>query len=212
MKIDLENVSNIKGFLDESEARELYVLALEASKFAPCLEIGSYCGKSAIFLGCACRENKTVLFSVDHHTGSEEQQPGQEYFDPDLLNKETGKIDTFRLFRKTIDIFDLVDAVIPVIGRSEIIGRAWNTPLGLLFIDGSHAYESVLHDYQIWSKHVLPGGYLVFHDIFPNPADGGQAPYLVYQQAVASGQYDILPLFKSLGILKRKSVIGKPQG
>jgi len=144
------------------------------------------------------------LFSVDHHTGSEEQQPGQEYFDPELLDKETGKIDTFRLFRKTIHDFDLGNSVVPIIGRSEVVGRAWKTQLGLIFIDGSHAYESVLNDYQIWAKHILPGGYLVFHDIFPNPEQGGQAPYLVYQKAVASELYDVHPLFISLGVLKRK--------
>jgi len=205
LNIDLAKIHNIKGFLDEEEAGLLYRLALEVSKSAPCLEIGSYCGKSAIFLGTACRENKTVLFSIDHHTGSEEQQPGQEYFDPDLLDKETGKIDTLRLFRKTIDDFDLGNAVIPIIGQSEVIGRAWNTPLGLIFIDGSHAYESVLNDYQIWAKHVMPGGYLIFHDIFPDPSQGGQAPYLVYQKAVSSGMYDVQPLFKSVGVLKRKA-------
>jgi hypothetical protein len=142
---------------------------------------------------------------VDHHTGSEEQQPGQEYFDPDLLDQETGKIDTLRLFRKTIEDFGLNSTVIPVVGRSEIVGRFWETPLSLLFIDGSHAYESALNDYEIWAKHIVPGGYLVFHDIFPNPADGGQAPYLVYKQASASGHYEVLPLFKSLGVLKKKS-------
>lgn len=203
--MDWEKISSVKGFLDKDEAARLYDLAMEASRLGPCLEIGSYCGKSAIFLGSACRENSAVLFSLDHHTGSEEQQPGQEYFDPDLLNKETGKIDTLRLFRKTLSDFDLENVVIPVIGRSEIIGRPWKTPLGLVFIDGSHAYESALSDYRIWSQHVVPGGYLVFHDIFPNPADGGQAPYRVYSEAVASGNYDAFPLFKSLGVLKRKA-------
>ncbi len=204
LKIDIKKLSTVKGFLDEKEAQRLFDLALEASRLAPCLEIGSYCGKSAVFLGSACKENNAVLFSVDHHTGSEEQQPGQEYFDPDLLDRETGKINTLRLFRKTLDDFDLADTVVAVIGRSEITGRAWRTPLGLLFIDGSHAYESVLNDYEIWAGHVLPGGYLVFHDIFPDPSEGGQAPYLVYQKAVASGQYDVFPLFKSLGVLKKK--------
>jgi MMP 1-O-methyltransferase len=204
LKIDFTTVSKVKGFLDEAEAERLYLTALNASKHAPCLEIGSYCGKSAIFLGAACKENNTVLFSIDHHTGSEEQQPGQEYFDPDLWNQETGKIDTLRFFRKTIDDFNLGSSIIPIIGRSEIIGLAWKTPLSLIFIDGGHAYESVLNDYQIWSKHVMPGGYLVFHDIFPNPSEGGQAPYLVYQQAVASELYEVQPLFKSLGVLRRK--------
>ena len=195
---------DIKGFLAEDEALRLYDLAGEACRLGPCLEIGSYCGKSSVYLGCACRENGAIFFSVDHHTGSEEQQPGQEYFDPELLDKETGKIDTFRLFRKTIEDFDLQDTVVPIIGRSDIIGRAWKTPLGLVFVDGSHAYESVLKDYQVWADHVRSGGHLAFHDIFPNPADGGQAPYLVYQQAAASGLFDAAPLFKSLGALKKK--------
>ena len=204
MKIDKEKAAKIKGLLDEDEANRLFDLALSASKIGPCLEIGSYCGKSAIYLGTACKENYSVLFSLDHHTGSEEQQPGQEYFDPDLLDNETGKIDTLRLFRKTIEVFDLENAVIPVIGRSEIVGRFWQTPLSLIFIDGSHSYESVLNDYKIWSKHLIVGGYLLFHDIFPDPAKGGQAPYLVYRKAVGSDRYEEMPLFKSLGILKRK--------
>jgi hypothetical protein len=204
LKINKTKAAEIKGFLDEDEADRLFSLAHEASKIAPCLEIGSYCGKSAIYLGTACKENKSVLFSLDHHTGSEEQQPGQEYFDPDLLNPETGKIDTLRFFLKTIAQFNLENAVVPVIGRSEIVGRVWQTPLSLIFIDGSHSYESVLNDYKIWSKHLIVGGYLLFHDIFPDPAKGGQAPYQVYRRAVGSEHYEEMPLYKSLGILKRK--------
>jgi predicted O-methyltransferase YrrM len=204
LKIDKKKVDKIKGFLDEREAEYIYNLTLEGSKKGPCLEIGSYCGKSAIYLGTACKENGSVLFSLDHHRGSEEQQPGEEYFDPDLLDKETGKIDTLRFFRKTLSAFDLEDTVIPIVGYSETAGRVWQTPLGLIFIDGSHAYESVLKDYQIWAKHVIIGGYLVFHDIFPDPAKGGQAPYKVYRMAVASGLYKELPMCESLGILKRK--------
>lgn len=204
MQIDKIKVSQIKGFLDEKEAEQLYHLALAASKYGPCLEIGSYCGKSAVYIGSACKMNGSILFSIDHHRGSEEQQPGQDYFDPDLLDKETGEIDTFRFFRKTINDFNLDDTVIPIIGRSGTIGHAWQTPLSFIFIDGSHAYESVLADYSIWSRHLIYGGYLVFHDIFPNPAKGGQAPYRVYQAAQASGLFEELPMFESMGILKRK--------
>jgi MMP 1-O-methyltransferase len=204
LQINKEKVAGIKGFLDEHEADCLYELTLIASKKGPCLEIGSYCGKSAIYIGSACKMTGSVLFSIDHHCGSEEQQPGESYFDADLLDRETGKIDTLRFFRRTIIDFNLEEAVIPVIGRSEIIGRSWQTGLSFVFIDGSHAYESVLIDYQTWSKHVVPGGYLVFHDIFPDPAQGGQAPYQVYQMALASMLYEEVPMFKSLGILKRK--------
>jgi len=204
LTINKTKVAKIKGFLDEREAIYLYKLTLNASKTGPCLEIGSYCGKSAVYLGTACKENGSVLFSLDHHTGSEEQQLGEEYFDPELLDQETGKIDTLRFFRKTIAEFDLEDAVIPIVGHSELVGRTWQTPLNLIFIDGSHAYESVLNDYKIWAKHLIIGGYLLFHDIFPNPAKGGQAPYKVYQIAVASGLYEEMPMCESLGILKRK--------
>ncbi|MFA5324422.1 MAG: class I SAM-dependent methyltransferase, partial [Smithella sp.] len=160
MKIDKEKIDKIKGFLNEHEANCLYKLALEAGKHGPCLEIGSYCGKSSVYLGMACKANSTILFSIDHHSGSEEQQPGEEYFDPDLLDKETGKIDTLKHFRRTIADFDLDDIVIPVIGRSVTIGNLWRTPLSLIFIDGGHAYETVLNDYEIWKKNVMPGGYL----------------------------------------------------
>ena len=204
MEINKENINKVKGFLDEREADCLYKLALQAGKNGPCLEIGSYCGKSSVYIGTACKKNATVLFSIDHHTGSEEQQPGEAYFDPDLFDKETGKVDTLKHFRKTIADFDLEDVVIPVIGRSALIGSVWKTPLSLIFIDGSHAYESVLNDYNIWANNLIPGGYLLFHDIFPDPAKGGQAPYLVYQKAVESGLYEEMPMFESLGILIRK--------
>ncbi|HOW57608.1 MAG TPA: class I SAM-dependent methyltransferase [Smithellaceae bacterium] len=181
----------------------LYNMALEVSQKAPCLEIGSYCGKSAVCLGTACKENNAILFSLDHHQGSEEQQPGQAYFDEELFNKETGLVDTLGFFRKTIRDFALEETVIPVIGRSETVVRGWLTPLSLIFIDGSHAYESVKNDYEIWPKHLIGGGYLIFHDIFPDPAAGGQAPYQIYQQAAASGLYEEMPMCESLGILKK---------
>ena len=206
MVINKEKIDKVKGFLDEREANCLYQLALQAGKNGPCLEIGSYCGKSSVYLGTACKKNCTVLFSIDHHSGSEEQQPGEEYFDSDLFDKETGKIDTLKFFRKTIADFDLEDTVIPIIGRSETIGRVWETPLSLIFIDGSHAYESVLSDYNIWAKNLISGGYLLFHDIFPDPAKGGQAPYLVYQKAVSSGLYEEKPMCESLGILVRNTI------
>jgi predicted O-methyltransferase YrrM len=204
LQINRVKIAQIKGFLDEYEADSLYNLALSVARKAPCLEIGSYCGKSAVYIGSACKENGAVLFSIDHHCGSEEQQPGEEYFDPELIDQATGKIDTLRFFRQTIADFDLESTVIPIIGRSAIIGRAWKTPLGLIFIDGSHALETVLSDYNIWAKHLITDGYLVFHDIFSDPSKGGQAPYEVYKIALASGLFKEMPMCKSLGILRYK--------
>lgn len=203
--MDIQHILSrpIKGFLDDDEAVRLYELALEASRLGPCLEIGGYCGKSAACLGLGCREGGTVLFSIDHHRGSEEQQPGGEYFDPDLLDHETGLIDSFRLFRKTMDDLGLNDTVIPIVSTSEVAAGSWRTPLSLIFIDGGHSFEAAFSDYACWSPLILPGGYLVIHDIFTDPEDGGQAPWFVYRMAVASGLYIELPRFKTLGILRR---------
>jgi predicted O-methyltransferase YrrM len=192
-----------KGFMDEEEALRLYELAREASRFGPCLEIGSYCGRSAAYLGLGCRENGGVLYSIDHHRGSEEQQPGQEYFDPDLMDPHTGLIDTFPFFLKTIAAFGLDDTVIPIVAKSAVAARNWSTPLSLVFIDGGHTFDAAFADYSGWVSHIMPGGFLVIHDIFSGPAEGGQAPSCIYRMAVASGLFTELPLFKTLGVLRR---------
>jgi len=140
---------------------------------------------------------------VDHHHGSEEQQPGQEYFDPDLLDPATGRVDTFSRFRRTLREADLQDTVVPIVARTEVAARGWATPLGLVFIDGGHTFEAAYTDYVSWAPHLVPGGVLLIHDIFPNPADGGRAPWQVYRLALASGLFEELYRFKTLGALQR---------
>jgi predicted O-methyltransferase YrrM len=203
MNIDPKLLASIKGFLDEAEGRCLYETALEAARLGPCLEIGSYCGKSAMYLGTACKKRNSILFSVDHHRGSEEQQPGEEYFDPDLFDPQSGLIDTFREFRKSLANADLEDTIVPIVCSSETAARRWGTPLSLVFIDGGHALETVLADYKVWSDHVMGGGYLIIHDIFPDPAEGGQAPFEIYKRALASGRFQEIKMVKTLGVLKR---------
>ena len=198
----LNIAEQVKGFRDPAEGMRLYEVALEAAVLGPCLEIGSYCGKSALFLGAACRERGATLFSVDHHHGSEEQQPGEAYFDPDLYDPALGAVDTLSHFRRTLQMAGLEATVVPIVASSEIAARHWGTPLALLFIDGGHAYETVLGDYRRWNPHLLPGGYLVMHDIFQDPADGGQAPYTIYRKALSSGRFTELPMTRSLGVLK----------
>jgi predicted O-methyltransferase YrrM len=193
----------VKGFLDPREGRRLFELACEASTVGPCLEIGSYCGKSAIYIGAACKQFENTLFSIDHHRGSEEHQPGELYFDADLFDPFHFRVDTFRYFRKTILEADLEQTVVPLVAPSILAARHWSTPLSLVFIDGGHAYDTVLNDYKCWNQHILPGGFLIFHDIFPDPADGGQAPHDVYQIALSSGRFRPLPLTGSLGVLRR---------
>jgi len=193
----------VKGFLDEIEGMSLYDTALKAGKIGPCLEIGSYCGKSTIYLGAACKENDEILFSIDHHRGSEEQQPGEEYYDPDLFDDRIGQIDTFKFFRKTIEMAEMSDVVVPIVSNSSVAAKSWKTPLSLVFIDGGHSFEAALTDYNCWSEHIISGGFLLIHDIFPDPIKGGQAPYEIYKKAIASGKFEKIQMVKTLGILRR---------
>ena len=201
---DPKLIKSVKGFLDDAEGRRLYALALESGKRGACLEIGSYCGKSALYLGAACRRYRTVLFSIDHHRGSEEQQPGEAYFDPDLYDPLISQIDTSRYFRQTLVLAGLEDTVVPIVCGSELAARKWATPLSLVFIDGGHAYDTVAGDYSVWAPHIMPEGYLLFHDIFKDPQQGGQAPYKVYQLALESGNYQEHEMTGSLGVLQKR--------
>jgi predicted O-methyltransferase YrrM len=203
MDFDKNIVGDIKGFLNEAEGDALYRYALAASRLGPCVEIGSYCGRSAVYLGMACRKTGSVLFSVDHHRGSEEQQPGELYFDPAIFNWQMFCVDTFPEFRKTLVMAGLENTVIPIVCHSELAAKSWATPLGLVFIDGGHSHTAVRADYDGWQKHILPGGFLLIHDIFSDPAQGGQAPYDVYRHAVSSGNYKELSMVGSLGVLQR---------
>jgi predicted O-methyltransferase YrrM len=176
-----------EGFMPETEGLALHDAGLAAAPVGPLLEIGTYCGKSAIYLGAAARSRGTVVYTVDHHRGSEENQAGWEHHDARLVDPRTGRMDTLPWFRRTIEDAGLEDVVIAVIGVSSTVAAHWTTSLGLVFIDGGHAFDAARDDYRSWSPHVAPGGFLVFHDVFEDPADGGQAPYEVWKLAVADG-------------------------
>jgi predicted O-methyltransferase YrrM len=167
------------------------------------LEIGSYCGKSTIYLGLACQQRGTSLYAVDHHAGSEEHQRGEMFHDPDLFDATMAQMDSFREFRRTISNAGLTDTVVPLVAPSWLVARDWSTPLGMVFIDGGHSLDAALTDYRAWSGHVCRGGILAIHDLFPKPASGGQAPYTIYKLALASGLFEPLPQIETLGLLKR---------
>ena len=191
--------------LDEGDA--LFDAACAAGKDvpgAPFLEVGSYCGRSTVWLGAAARQSGTVVFAVDHHRGSEENQPGWEWHDTSLVDPDTGRLDTLPHFRRTIARAGLDDAVVAVVGESPVVARWWKTPLAFLFIDGGHGVEPARLDYELWTPHVLPGGTLAIHDVFPDPADGGRPPYeQIYLPALASGLFTEVSATGSLRVLRR---------
>jgi predicted O-methyltransferase YrrM len=201
--IDIKILNTIKGFMDDDEAIRLFELADKASCMGAVLEIGSYCGRSAAIIGTACQKNNGILYSIDHHIGSEEQQPGEEYFDPELFDERTGGVNTLPFFRETLKKTNLEDTVIPIVSISAVVGKMWQSPLSMVFIDGGHSFEAAHTDLLTWSPHILTHGLLVIHDIFLDPDQGGQAPRQVYERAIATGTYTELAMTKTLGVLQR---------
>lgn len=194
-----------KGFMPDDEGLALHDAGARAaaSGLGPLLEVGTYCGKSAIYLGAAARAGATVLFTVDHHHGSEENQHGWEHHDQSLVDARTGRLDTLPTFRRTIEDAELEDAVIAVIGDSAAVARDWGTPLALLFIDGGHGAEPAWADFRSWTPHVAPGAWLAIHDVFPDPSDGGRPPYELYCAALESGSFTEESACGSLRVLRR---------
>lgn len=203
-KTDFDLLNRIKGFMDDAEVIRLHDIAKNAAAMGPLLEIGSYCGRSAVILGRACQERESILFTIDHHRGSEEQQPGEEYFDPDLFDERTGGVNTLPFLRESLALAEIEDFVVPIVAPSTVAGRMWGTPLSLVFIDGGHSYEAALNDYLTWAPHIMPGGYLVIHDIFLDPEKGGQAPRQVYEKMLKDERFRALEMTLTLGVLQRR--------
>jgi len=194
-----------KGFMPEDEGAFLHRVARERLPHGPALEIGTYCGKSAIYLGAAAREVGGVVLTIDHHRGSEENQSGWEHHDASLVDAEFGLMDTLPVFRRTIARAGLEDQVTAVIGRSTSVATWWRTPVSLLFIDGGHAEEHAQNDYSGFAHWLVPGGALVIHDVFERPEDGGQAPFHVWQRAVDGGAFTPSGTVGSMRVLRRTS-------
>ncbi|HEY2997237.1 MAG TPA: class I SAM-dependent methyltransferase [Acidimicrobiales bacterium] len=193
-----------RGFMPPDEGLALHDAAAGVAVAGPLLEVGSYCGKSSIYLGAAARGLGRLLFALDHHRGSEENQPGWEWHEPDLVDPAVGKMDTLPWFRRTIHDAGLESTVVAVVGESPAVARAWATPLAFLFIDGGHGVEPARLDYELWTPHVAPGGLLAIHDVFPDPAAGGRPPYeQIYLPALASGRFTEVAAVGSLRVLRR---------
>ncbi len=192
-----------RGFMPPVEGLALYDTAAAYAAAGPIAEIGTYCGKSTIYLAAAARAAGQVVLTVDHHRGSEENQPGWEYHDAELVDPVTGRLDTLPHFRSTLAASGLEEHVIAIVGRSASVARLWRTPLGMLFIDGGHTDAAAVADYEGWAPWVASGGALAIHDVFPDPADGGQAPYRIYLRALKSGAFTQVRVEGSLRVLER---------
>jgi predicted O-methyltransferase YrrM len=192
-----------KGFMPPAEGEALASAAAAYASAGPILEIGTYCGKSTIYLAAAAASAGQVVVTVDHHRGSEENQPGWEYHDAGLVDPAVGLLDTLPSFRSTLAASGLERHVIAIVGRSAEVARLWHQPVGLLFIDGGHTDAAATADYEGWAPRVSRGGALAIHDVFPDPADGGRPPYHIYLRALASGAFKEVAVTGSLRVLER---------
>ncbi|MBD62781.1 MAG: methyltransferase [Gammaproteobacteria bacterium] len=185
--MDFEKLNKLKGFMPRDEGLALTKWAEKFSNYGPALEIGTFGAKSSLYVAAGTATNKQFVFTIDHHSGSEEHQLGQEYFDPDIYDKKLGRVNTVPLMQENLEKFDESKWVIPIIADANLIAPFWTTELGLLFIDGSHTEFSAMNDFDNWKTKIHSRGAIVIHDIYERPEEGGQAPYLVYQKALQEG-------------------------
>jgi len=196
---------DVIGFMPADEGRALYDAALRYLGDGVGVEIGTYCGKSTVLLGAAAQQTGGLVYTIDHHHGSEEHQPGWEYHDTSMVDPVTGLFDTLPTLRHTLDAAGLDDNVVAVVGKSALVARSWRTPLQFVFIDGGHTDEAAQKDFDGWAKWVAVGGALVIHDVFPDPNDGGQAPYRIYLRALETGAFQEVSVTGSMRLLERTS-------
>jgi len=196
-------VIDVKGFLSDKEAKKLQELFLNVHHLGSVLEIGTYCGKSTLNFALIAKKIGGLIYTVDHHTGSEEHQLGEEYHDEDLYDKRLKKFNTLPEFLKNLRSSNLDNFIIPIISKSSDASETFSELISLLFIDGGHSLEAALSDYNSWKDKICSGGLLVIHDVFPNPKDGGRPPFEIYSKAQKSKQFEDLGIYETLGILKK---------
>ena len=196
-------MKDVKGFLSDKEAKKLQELFLKVHHLGSVLEIGTYCGKSALNFSDVAKDVNGLIYTIDHHTGSEEHQLGEEYHDSELFDKRLKKFNTLPEFLNNLKSKKMAKFIIPIIDKSQNASNFFSEKISLLFIDGGHSFETALSDYNAWKDKICSDGLLVIHDVFPNPKDGGRPPYEIYTLARESKEFDDLGIYETLGILKK---------
>jgi predicted O-methyltransferase YrrM len=185
--MNFEQLNNLKGFMPSHEGLALTKWAEEFSHYGPALEIGTFGAKSTLYIAAGSSILNQLVYTIDHHSGSEEHQLGEEYFDPEIYDEKLGRVNTVPLMQSNLQQFDESKWIVPILANANSVAPSWSTELGLLFIDGSHTEISAMNDYDNWRSKLHSKGALVIHDIYEKPEDGGQAPYLIYQKALEEG-------------------------
>ena len=196
-------MKRIKGFLSKEEGKKLQEIFKKVHTLGPVLEVGTYCGKSALCFAKIAKDFDSTVFTVDHHTGSEEHQLGEEYHDRDLYDNRLHKFNTLPELLSNLIGSGLGSYIIPIVNDSVSSSKNFKKDVSVLFIDGGHSLQAAINDYDSWKDKIAIGGYLLIHDVFPNPADGGRPPFEIYNLAKKSGKFEDLGIFKTLAMLKK---------
>lgn len=147
---------NIKGMLNEKEGQLLYDLAKNSPRDSIIVEIGSWMGKSTLWLLAGSQAgNKIRVYSIDHHIGDDE------------IHRHYGKIWTYNKFKENIQKSGFWHLILPLVMTSKEASQIIDESISLLFIDGCHEYESVLEDYNLWYPKIITEGIIAFHDYRP---------------------------------------------
>lgn len=143
----------VEGWLTDREGQTLYNLAKNCKGEGVIVEIGSWKGKSTIWIGNGSKNGNSVLiYAIDPHTGSLEHQ------------KENNFVKTFEDFKKNIKNAKVDDIIVPIVKTSKDAAKTFNKKVEFIFIDGAHEYNSVKLDFDMWVPKVLNGGIIAFHD------------------------------------------------
>jgi predicted O-methyltransferase YrrM len=150
----------VEGWLELSEGELLYDLAKGCRGTGAIVEIGSWKGKSTVWIAQGSKKgSRTKVFAVDPHVGSPEHQAAE------------GSVWTLREFEENMRKTGCSDIVEPIVKTSEAAAPGINMPVEFVFVDGAHEYEMVKLDFELWFPKLIEGGIVAFHDTigWPGP-------------------------------------------
>lgn len=185
--------ADIEGYLSAREAAALYKYAAKAPGGGTILEIGSWKGKSTYCLARGLRSGRVLAidpFDASGEAGSAE-----------LYAAEAGESPLQQQFERTMRRLGVAERIEILRGYSRDFAEAV-PPLHLLFIDGDHSVDGCLFDYTAFSPSLRRGGYLLFHDFYPDRPDLGPT-WVVNNRVTTSGAFTCEAVIDSLWIGRR---------
>jgi predicted O-methyltransferase YrrM len=175
----------VEGWLTDAEATFLWYLSALSSGKGFIVEIGSWKGKSTIWLACGSKAmGREKVVAIDPHAGTAEHR---------LFH---GGTSTYDEFLQNLALTGVGDWVTPIIGYSQEVAQGWVGSPRLVFIDGSHEYENVKQDFRLWFELLGNGGIIALHDCYFSKKPAHEGPGRVVQRLLLQN-----PLAAHVGFL-----------